>query len=58
MTRMRGKSGRDQVQAFKNMDRANTSDYSYEAIPSYKRTVGYNKRLKRHNEWLLTKNND
>jgi len=48
--------GRDQVQAFKNMDRANTLDYSYEAIPSYKRTEGYNKRLKRHNEWLLTKN--
>ena len=48
--------GKDQVQAFKNMDRANTLDYSYDAIPSYKRTEGYNKRLKRHNEWLLTKN--
>ena len=42
--------GSDQIQAFKNMDRANALDYSYEAVPSYKRTEGYNKRLKRHNE--------
>jgi hypothetical protein len=48
--------GSDQIQAFKNMDRANTLDYSHDAIPSYKRTEGYNKRLKRHNEWLLTNN--
>jgi hypothetical protein len=44
--------GSDQIQAFKNMDRANTLDYSHDAIPSYKRTEGYSKRLKRHNEWL------
>ena len=45
--------GIDQVQAFKNADRTNTLDYSYEAIPSYNRTEGYNNRLKRHNKWLM-----
>ena len=49
--------GLDQVQAFKNMDRANALDYSYEAIPSYNRTEGYNNRLKQHNKWLLKVNN-
>ena len=49
--------GLDQIQAFRNMDRANASDYSYDAIPSYDRTKGYNNRLKRHNKWLLKVNN-
>lgn len=45
--------GLDQVQAFKNSDRTNTLDYSYEAIPSYNRTEGYSNRLKRHNKSLM-----
>ena len=45
--------GLDQIQAFKNTDRANALDYSYDAIPSYDRTKGYNNRLKRHNKWLM-----
>jgi len=49
--------GLDQIQTFKNMDRANALDYSYETIPSYNRTEGYNNRLKRHNKWLLKVNN-
>ena len=49
--------GLDQIQAFKNTDRANALDYSYDAIPSYDRTKGYNNRLKRHNKWLLKANN-
>ena len=49
--------GRDEIQALQNMDRANALDYSYETIPSYNRTEGYNNRLKRHNKWLLKVNN-
>jgi hypothetical protein len=49
--------GSDQIQAFKNMDRANALDYNYNNVPSYKRTEGYNKRLKQHNGWLLKVNN-
>ena len=45
--------GLDQIQAFQNMDRANTLDYNHNSIPSYERTEGYRKRLKQHNEWLL-----
>jgi hypothetical protein len=48
--------GIDQVQAFRNMDRANTVDYSYEAIPSYDRTEGYKGRQNRHKQWLLKVN--
>ena len=44
---------RDQIQAFKNMDRANALDYDFKDITSYQRTVGYKARLKRHNKWLL-----
>ena len=44
--------GSDQVQAFKNQDRANASDYNYDKVPSYKRTEGFRKRNKRHKEWL------
>ena len=44
--------GLDQIQAFKNQDRANALDYKYENIPSYKRTKGFIERNKRHNEWL------
>ena len=44
--------GIDQVQAFKNQDRANALDYNYDKVPSYKRTEGFKKRNKRHNEWL------
>jgi len=44
--------GSDQVQAFKNQDRANALDYSYDNVPSYKRTEGFKKRYKRHKEWL------
>ena len=49
--------GLDQIQAFRNMDRANTSDHNYNQIVSYNRTVGYNNRLKQHNKWLLEVNN-
>ena len=49
--------GLDQIQAFRNMDRANALDYSYNQTVSYNRTEGYNMRLKRHNEWLLKVNN-
>ena len=45
--------GSDQIQAFKNMDRANALDYNYNNVPSYNRTEGYNNRLKQHNKWLL-----
>ena len=44
--------GSDQVQAFKNQDRANALDYNYDNVPSYKRTEGFKKRYKRHKEWL------
>ena len=44
--------GIDQVQAFKNQDRANALDYNYDNVPSYKRTEGFKKRYKRHKEWL------
>jgi len=46
--------GSDQIQAFKNMDRANALDYNYNNVPSYCRTEGYIKRLNIHKEWLLT----
>ena len=49
--------GIDQVQAFKNQDRANALDYNYDKVPSYKRTEGFKKRNKRHNEWLNKVNN-
>jgi hypothetical protein len=49
--------GLDQIQAFKNMDRANASDYSYDQIASYNKTEGYKERFHRHNEWLLINNN-
>jgi len=44
--------GIDQIQAFKNQDRANALDYSYDNVPSYKRTEGFKTRYKRHKEWL------
>jgi hypothetical protein len=44
--------GSDQVQAFKNQDRANSLDYNYDNVPSYERTEGFKTRYKRHNEWL------
>ena len=49
--------GLDQIQAFRNMDRANTSDHNYNQIVSYNRTEGYNNRLKQHNKWLLKVDN-
>ena len=49
--------GRDQIQAFRNMDRANASDHNYNQIVSYNRTEGYNNRLKQHNKWLLKVDN-
>ena len=45
--------GRDQIQAFKNMDRANALNYDFRDVTSYERTEGYKARLERHNEWLL-----
>ena len=44
--------GSDQVQAFKNQDRANALDYNYDNVPSYEITEGFKKRYKRHKEWL------
>ena len=44
--------GSDQVQAFKNQDRANALDYNYDNVPSYEITEGFKKRNKRHKEWL------
>ena len=44
--------GSDQVQAFKNQDRANALDYNYDKVPSYEITEGFKKRYKRHKEWL------
>tara|TARA_B110000211_G_scaffold233718_1_gene300722 strand:- start:2549 stop:4048 length:1500 start_codon:yes stop_codon:yes gene_type:complete len=49
--------GRDQIQAFMNMDRANTLDYNHNQRVTYNRTEGYNNRLKQHNKWLLKVNN-
>ena len=49
--------GLDQIQAFRNMDRANASDHNYNQIVSYNRTEGYNNRLKQHNKWLLKVDN-
>ena len=49
--------GLDQIQAFRNMDRANASDHNYNQIVSYNRTEGYNNRLKQHNKWLVKVNN-
>jgi hypothetical protein len=49
--------GLDQIQAFRNMDRANALDHNYNQIVSYNRTEGYNNRLKQHNKWLLKVNN-
>jgi hypothetical protein len=46
--------GIDQIQAFKNQDRANALDYSYDNVPTYKRTEGFKARYKRHKEWLKT----
>ena len=50
-------TGRDQIQAFQNMDRNNQLDYRLSGIPCYNRTEGYKERLKRHNQWLLKKDN-
>ena len=44
--------GSDQVQAFKNQDRANALDHNYDNVPSYEITEGFKKRYKRHKEWL------
>ena len=44
--------GFDQIQTFKNLDRANELDYDYNQIVSYNKTEGYKERLKRHNQWL------
>ena len=44
--------GSDQVQAFKNQDRANALDYNYDNVPSYEITEGFKKRYKRYKEWL------
>ena len=44
--------GLDQIQAFRNMDRANALDYDYREIASHTKTEGYKERLRRHNEWL------
>ena len=44
--------GSDQVQDFKNQDRANALDYNYDNVPSYERTEGFKKRNKRHKEWI------
>ena len=49
--------GRDQIQAFMNIDRANTLDYNHNQRVTYNRTEGYNNRLKQHNKWLLKINN-
>jgi len=49
--------GRDQIQAFMNMDRANALDYNHNQRVTYNRTEGYNNRLKQHNKWLLKVNN-
>ena len=50
-------TGRDQIQAFQNIDRNNQLDYRLSGIPCYNRTEGYKERLKRHNQWLLKKDN-
>ena len=44
--------GVDQIQAFRNQDRANALDYSYDNVPSYESTEGFKKRNRRHKEWL------
>ena len=49
--------GRDQIQAFMNMDRANAIDFNHNQRVTYERTEGYKERLKRHNQWLLKVNN-
>lgn len=49
--------GRDQIQTFMNMDRANALDYNHNQRVTYNRTEGYNNRLKQHNKWLLKVNN-
>ena len=49
--------GRDQIQAFMNMDRANATDYNHNQRVTYIKTEGYNNRLKQHKGWLLKVNN-
>ena len=49
--------GRDQIQAFMNMDRPNASDYNHNQRVTYNRTEGYNNRLKQHKGWLLKVSN-
>ena len=44
--------GLDQIQTFKNLDRANTLNYDYNQIVSYNKTEGYKERLNKHNQWL------
>lgn len=44
--------GIDQIQAFKNMDRANALDYDFKKTPKYKQTNGYKDRRQQHNQWL------
>ena len=44
--------GFDQIQTFKNLDRANTLNYDYNQIVSYNKTEGYKERLNKHNQWL------
>ena len=49
--------GRDQIQAFMNMDRPNALDYNHNQRVTYNRTEGYNNRLKQHNGWLIKVSN-
>ena len=44
--------GFDQIQTFRNIDRANALDYNYNQIVSYNKTEGYKERLNKHNQWL------
>lgn len=44
--------GLDQIQAFRNLDRTNANDFSYDLIPSYEHTEEYKKRMNRHKQWL------
>ena len=45
--------GEDQIQAFRNMDRAHALDYKYKSITACNRTKGFEDRVKVHKKWLL-----
>ena len=46
--------GFDQIQSFRNMDRANMSSYEFGALKNLDRTNGYMERKFEHDKWIKT----